>query len=96
MLSRSGVDLSSANCPDLATDPRMVEEADYLVVGSDDEAGIVISWPEAVGKQVYALTEFLPEAPSALDDPDADLVQFVSQAAEAIPQLLRAVLAMRS
>jgi hypothetical protein len=38
----------------------------------------------------------LPEAPSALDDPDADLVQFVSQAAEAIPHLLRVVLAMRS
>jgi protein-tyrosine-phosphatase len=96
MLSRSGVDLDKANCPDFAADPRIVEEADCVVVGSDAEAGIVISWPESAGKQVYALTEFLNEEPSAMDDPAADLAQFVNQVTEAIPHLLRAVVAIRA
>jgi len=96
ILSRSGVELDRAHCPDVRVDRWIVEEADLVVVGSDDEAGIVISWPETAGKQVYALTEFLDQAPSAMDDPDADLVQFVNQATEAIPHLLRAVVAIRS
>jgi len=95
-LSRGGVRLEATTCPDVSAEGWLVEEADYLVVGSDDEAGIVISWPESVGKQVYALTEYLHEFPSAMDDPDADLVQFINQATEAIPHLLRAVLAKRA
>ncbi len=95
-LSRGGVNLDSNHCPDLNADRWIVEEADYVVVGSDDEAGLVISWPESAGKQVYALGEYLDEFPSAMDDPDADLVQFINQATEAIPHLLRVVLATRS
>lgn len=96
LLLRSGVDLDRAHCPDAMVDRRIVDEADLLVVGSDDEAGLVISWPESAGKQVYALTEFLDEEPSAMDDPEADLVQFVTQAAEAIPHLLRVLVAIRT
>jgi protein-tyrosine-phosphatase len=94
-LARSGLELGRASCPDLASDPTVVEEADLLVVGSDAEADIVIQWPESEGKEVFALTDFIEEEPSAMDDPTADLAQFVSQAAEAVPLLLRALIAMR-
>jgi protein-tyrosine-phosphatase len=94
-LARTGLDVTRGNCPDLAADPSLVEEADLLVVGSDAEASIVIQWPESEGKQIFALTDYLDDEPSALDDPGADLARFVNQAAEAVPLLLRAVVAMR-
>jgi protein-tyrosine-phosphatase len=95
-LSRAGFDLGHSSCPDLASDPTLLEEADLLVVGSDAEAQIVIQWPESEGKEVFALTDFLEDESSAMDDPGADLVQFISQAAEAVPLLLRALVAMRT
>lgn len=95
-LARSGVEVAATFCPDLAEDPTLIDEADYVVVCSDEEANVVIQCPESEGKQVYALTDFLGPEPTPLDDPDSDLASFVTQAAEAVPHLVRAVLSMRS
>jgi len=80
-------------CPDVEAEPDALEESDVVVVPTGDDADLLISWPEADGKQVFALSDFLGEDGWAILDPRAPILEYVSQVREGVPLLLRALVA---
>lgn len=95
-LSLGGFELDMEQCPAVEEDPELLEEADILVCASADEADTVMQWPEATGKKILALTDFLGESGWAFDDASAEIESFIDQAQEAVPLLLRVLVAARS
>jgi protein-tyrosine-phosphatase len=95
-LLRTGFELEMEQCPAVADDPELIEEADVFVCASSEEADVVMQWPQATGKKIYALTDFLGESGWACEDAGAELAMFIDQVSEAVPLLLRALVAMRS
>lgn len=80
-------------CPDVEAEPDALDESDVVVVATGDDADLLISWPEADGKQIFALSDFLGEDGWAVLDPGAPILEYVSQVREGIPLLLRALVA---
>lgn len=80
-------------CLDVEAEPDALDESDVLVVSTGEEADLLISWPEADGKQIFALSDFLGEDGWAVSDPAAPMAEYVSQVREGIPLLLRALVA---
>lgn len=92
-LAESGVRPSSDCCPDIEIDTAPISSADCLVVGTDEEADLFLTWPEASGKPVFTLSDFLGTESWAVDDPAAELGSFLAQVNEAVPLLLRSIIA---
>lgn len=92
-LAAAGWGPSDRACPALESSPELVEAADYLVVGSDEEANLFIQWPGAEGKPVLAFCDFADPEASVLNDPRADLASFCHELVEAVPSLLRSIVA---
>jgi hypothetical protein len=80
-------------CPDVEVQPDTLEDSDVVVVPTGEDADFLISWPEAEGKQVFALSDFLGEDGWAVVDPGSPILEYVSQVREGIPLLLRALVA---
>jgi hypothetical protein len=80
-------------CPDVEEEPGALEDSHVLVVPTGDDADLLISWPEADGKQIFALSDFLGEDGWAIVDPGAPIVEYISQVREGVPLLLRALVA---
>jgi protein-tyrosine-phosphatase len=80
-------------CPDVEEEPDTLEESDVVVVPTGEDADFLISWPEADGKQIFALSDFLGEDGGAIVDPRAPIGEYVSQVREGVPLLLRALVA---
>ncbi|RMD83214.1 MAG: hypothetical protein D6815_07125 [Candidatus Dadabacteria bacterium] len=95
LMAEAGLDTSLPECPDVEARLDMLEQANYLVVGCADDAVMFLEWPEAEGKQVLALSDFLGDEGWALGDPDADFGVFFTEAEAAAPLLLRALIAHR-
>jgi len=95
MLAEAGLDVGGGECPDVEEHLELLEGASCLVVGCPDEAVMLLDWPEAEGKPVLALGDFLGEDGWALADPEADFGRFFEEVEEAAPRLLRALIAHR-
>jgi protein-tyrosine-phosphatase len=80
-------------CPDVEAEPDTLEDSDIVVVPTGEDADLLISWPEADGKQVFALSDFLGDDGWAIVDPRAPIREYVSQVKEGVPLLLRALVA---
>jgi len=96
VLSEVGVAMASelrGGWPDIDEEPDTLEESDVVVVPTGEDADLLISWPEADGKQIFALSDFLGEDAWAIVDPRAPLGEYVSQVKEGVPLLLRALVA---
>jgi len=83
------------DCPDIEAEPESLDGSDVVVVSTGDDADFLISWPEADGKQIFALSDFLGEDGWAILDPRAPIDEYVSQVREGVPLLLRALVAER-
>jgi protein-tyrosine-phosphatase len=95
-LEAAGIDVTSGlgdGCPDIEAEPDALEESDVVVVVTGEDADLLISWPEADGKQVFALSDFLGEDGWAIVDPRSPIGEYVAQVREAVPLLLRALVA---
>ena len=95
-LAAAGIDVTKElrrGCPDVEAEPDALEGSDVVVVPTGDDADFLISCPEADGKQIFALSDFLGEDGWAILDPLAPLVEYVSQVREGVPLLLRALIA---
>ncbi len=92
-LLAAGLVSPNGECPALEQSPELVEGADYLVVGSGEEADLFIHWPGAEGKPVLAFCDFTDPDASVLGDPRADLTVFCQELADAVPRLLRSIVA---
>jgi protein-tyrosine-phosphatase len=95
-LAAAGIDVTSGlgdGCPDIEAEPDSLEESDVVVVVTGEDADLLISWPEADGKQVFALSDFLGEDGWAIVDPRSPIAEYVAQVREAVPLLLRALVA---
>ncbi len=95
MIVGAGLDAAGVACPDVEAQLDMLETAEYLVVGCADDAVMLLEWPEADGKHVFALSDFLGEEGWALTEPEADFGRFFEEAEDAAPRLLRALIAHR-
>jgi hypothetical protein len=80
-------------CPDVEAEPATLEDSDVFVVPTGEDADFLISWPEADGKQIFALSDFLGEDGWAVVDSGSPIPEYVSQVREGVPLLLRALLA---
>jgi hypothetical protein len=80
-------------CPELQDEIERVGDSDILVVVTADELEELLGWPEADGKQLFAVSEFLGEDGWAVRDREAPLADYVEQVCEGVPLLLRAILA---
>lgn len=92
-LSERGVCPAKDRCPDVEIDAAPIASADCLVVATDEEADLFLTWPESSGKQVFALTEFLGSEGWAVGDPTSDLSVFIKQVSDAVPMVLRSIIA---
>jgi hypothetical protein len=82
-----------AACPDLEAEIDRVEESDVLVVTTGEDAEMCLAWPEADGKQIFALSDFVGDEGRAVGDASAPLHDYVGEIREAVPLLLRALIA---
>lgn len=95
-LSAAGIHVTSgpgAGCPDIEAEPDTLEESDAVVVATGEDADLLITWPEADGKQIFALSDFLGEDGWAILDPRSPMADYVAQVREGVPLLLRALVA---
>ncbi len=96
LIADAGLRADDLETPDVEANLGMLAAASYLVVGCADDAVMFLDWPEAEGKQVLAMSDFLGDDGWALADPDSDFGVFFSEAEEAAPLLLRALVAHRT
>lgn len=82
-----------SQCPDYETEIERIDDSDVLVAITVEELDELLGWPEADGKQLFALSEFLGDDGWAVRDGGASLVDYVEQVREGVPLLLRAILA---
>jgi protein-tyrosine-phosphatase len=95
-LAAAGLDLDGVSCPDLAVDPGPLDDADRFVVGSGEDADLFLQWPQADGKEVVALADFVEGSDAAVDDPLADLDTFIAEVRDVMPHVLRVLIAERT
>jgi len=93
MLARDGYDPIAARCAEVAGNHALLMSADCLVVASGDDAALLLEWPAADGKQVYALTDYLDDTAWAIEEPESGFRDFVDEIEAAMPSLLRALIA---
>lgn len=89
----TGVEDLTPACPDVGKDAVWIEESEVLVVGTEEEAREFLAWPEAEGKRLFALSDYLGDDGWALVDAGASLEDYVGQVREGVPLLLRAMIA---
>jgi protein-tyrosine-phosphatase len=95
-LAAAGIDVMAelrGGCPDVEAEPATLVDSDIVVVTTGEDADLLISWPEADGKQIFALSDFLGDEGWAIVDPRAPILEYVSQVREGVPLLLRALVA---
>ncbi len=92
-LTARGVCPAKDRCPDIEIDAAPIAAADCLVVATDEEADLFLTWPESTGKPLFALTEFLGSDGWAVGDPSSDLALFLKQVGDAVPMVLRSIIA---
>jgi len=81
-------------CPDVEDESDTLEDSDVVVVPTGEDADLMISWPEADGKQIFALSDFLGEDGWAIVDPRSALTDYVAQVRDGVPLLLRALVSV--
>jgi hypothetical protein len=71
----------------------MLAEADCFVVASEEDARLFLEWPEAQGKYIFALTDYLDESGWAIRASDSGFRDFVDEVNDVIPSVLRELVA---
>jgi protein-tyrosine-phosphatase len=94
-LAAAGIELGETSCPDVELDASLLDDADCFLVASGGEADELLQWREAEGKEVMAVADCLDENAEAIEDPFADLEAFVAEVREALPDVLRMLVAER-
>jgi hypothetical protein len=89
MLARDGYEPIADWCADVGADQALLALADCFVVASEDDATLFLEWPEAEGKHILALTDYLDEAAWAIRAWDSGFRDFMDEVNEVIPSLLR-------
>lgn len=93
-LAKAGLGETSREYPDAEADPAHLAHVHCVVVGSEDEAHLLLQWPGAQGKQVFAFGDYVDDMRTAIDDPEAELSAFCEQIAEVASLLLRSLVAV--
>lgn len=93
MLRQDGREPIGASCIDVGENQDLLAGADCLVVASADDAQLFLEWPQADGKQVYALTDFLDADAWAIEDPEAGFRDYVDEVERAVPALVGTLIA---
>jgi protein-tyrosine-phosphatase len=93
VLASAGIRCEHAEYVEVESDPSLLGRADYVVVGSELEADMLLQWPGAAGKQVFAFGDYVRDDESAVADPDADLSVFCEEVSEVAPLVLRSLVA---
>jgi protein-tyrosine-phosphatase len=93
MLARDGYAPIAQACTDVRRNRGLLDGADCFVVASAEDAYVLLEWPEAEGKHVLALVDYLDEKAWAIADPESGFRDFMDEINDAIPFLVRALIA---
>jgi len=93
MLAHDGYEPIALWCSDVVADHAVLADADCFVVASEEDAYVFLEWPEAEGKHILALTDYLDEAAWAIRAADSGFRDFMDEVTDAVPSVLRELVA---
>ena len=93
MLTHDGYAPITRACADVRRHRDVLDGADCFVVASAEDAYALLEWPEADGKHVLALVDYLDDKAWAIADPESGFRDFMDEINEAIPFVVRALIA---
>jgi hypothetical protein len=89
MLARDGYEPIADWCADVGHDQSLLADADCFVVANEEDAVLFLEWPEAQGKHILALTDYLEDGAWAIRALDSGFRDFMDEVNDVIPSLLR-------
>jgi hypothetical protein len=96
MLTRDGYEPLSTACGDVRRNLTVLADADCFVVASEGDARLLLEWPEAEGKHILALTDYLDADAWAIESEESGFRDFMDEVNDAVPSLVRALVARPS
>jgi hypothetical protein len=84
MLAHDGYEPIALWCSDVVA-TRGAGGRDCFVVASEEDAYVFLEWPEAEGKHILALTDYLDEAAWAIRAADSGFRDFMDEVTDAVP-----------
>ena len=94
MLAHDGYEPIALWCSDVADDQAVLAEADCLVVASEEDACVFLEWPQAEGKHILALTDYLDEGAWAIRAFDSGFRDFMDEVTDVVPSVVRELVAL--
>jgi hypothetical protein len=94
MLARDGFEPIALQCTDVAADQAVLEDADCFVVASEEDACMFLEWPQAEGKHILALTDYLDDQAWAIRAVDSGFRDFMDEVTDAVPSVVRELVAL--
>jgi hypothetical protein len=94
MLAHDGYEPIALKCIDVGSDQGVLADADYFVVASEEDACVFLEWPQAEGKYILALTDYLDEGAWAIRAVDSGFRDFMDEVTDAVPCVLRELVAL--
>ena len=94
MLAHDGYEPIARRCTDVAADQAVLADAHCFVVASEEDACVFLEWPQAEGKYILALTDYIDEGAWAIRAVDSGFLDFMDEVTDAVPSVLRELVAL--